>query len=85
MASRVALRPSVARRSGVWDPRNDGQIGTSLLRTGALRDVECRNRTAKTLQLKVSEILQPCYRFTVQAVSYARSATNRSRVQAGSS
>ena len=30
-------------------PRDDGQIGTSLRRTAALHDVECRNRTAKTL------------------------------------
>src|SRR5207248_11428367 len=44
-------------------PRNDGQIGTSLRRTGALRDIERRDRAAKTLQLQVSEILQPRYRF----------------------
>src|SRR5215469_3938900 len=41
-------------------PPDDAQIGTSLRRR---RDVECRDRTAKTLQLKVSEILQPRYRF----------------------
>ena len=45
-------------------PRDDGQIGTSVSRAGALRDVECRDRTAKTPQLQVSEILQPHDRFS---------------------
>jgi hypothetical protein len=57
------LRPSRCPRSGPRSPRDDGQIGTSLRRTGALHDVECRDRTAKTLKLQVSEVLQPRYRF----------------------
>jgi hypothetical protein len=43
--------------------RDDGLIGTSVRRTGARRDVECRDRTAKTPQLKVSELLQSRNRF----------------------
>ena len=39
--------------------RDDGQIGRSLRRTGALHDVECRDRAAKTLQLQVAEIFEP--------------------------
>src|SRR5947207_1888155 len=62
--SRVALRSSCCSGSGAGaTPRDDGQIGTSLRRTGTLHYVECRDRTAKTLQLQVSEILQPRYRF----------------------
>src|SRR5215469_7577008 len=34
------------------------QVGTSLPRTGALRDVECRDQPAKTPLLQVSETLQ---------------------------
>jgi hypothetical protein len=49
--------------SGPRAPRDDGQVGTSLRLTGALHDVECRDRTTKTLQLQVSEILQSRYRF----------------------
>ena len=49
--------------SGPRAPRDDGQIGTSLRLTGALHDVKCRNGTAKPLQLQISEILQPRYRF----------------------
>ena len=50
-------------RSGPWPPRDDGQIGTSICRAGALHDVKCRDRTAKTLQLQVSEVFEPCDRF----------------------
>src|SRR5262249_31309928 len=39
---------AVFRRSGLRLPRDDGQIGTSVFRAGALHDVECRDRTAKT-------------------------------------
>ena len=34
------------------------QVGTNLPRTGALRDVECRDQPAKTPLLQVSETLQ---------------------------
>ena len=34
------------------------QVGTSVSRAGALRDVECRDRPAKTPLLQVSETLQ---------------------------
>ena len=57
------MRPLVVRESGAWAPRDNGQIGTSLRRTGALRDVERRDRAAKTLQFQVSKILQPRDRF----------------------
>jgi hypothetical protein len=36
-------------RSGPRFPSDDGQIGTSLCRTDALHNIECRDRTAKTL------------------------------------
>jgi hypothetical protein len=39
----------VGRGSDPRVPRNDGQIGTSLRRAGALRDIERRDRAAKTL------------------------------------
>ena len=44
----LALRTSRCLRSGLRPARDDGQIGTSVCRVGALRDVECRDRTAKT-------------------------------------
>ena len=44
-------------------PRNDRQIGSCLRWARSLHDVECRNRTAKTPQLQISEILQPRHRF----------------------
>src|SRR5215472_8635053 len=50
-------------RSAPRPPRDDGQIGTSVGSAGVLHDVECRDRTAKTPQLQVSEILQPRYCF----------------------
>src|SRR6516162_5293265 len=48
---------------GPWSRGDDGQIGTNVASAGALHDVKCRDRTAKTPQLQVSEILQPRYRF----------------------
>ena len=39
----------VDRASGRRAASNDGQIGTSVRRAGALRDVECRNRPPKRL------------------------------------
>src|SRR3954447_12007012 len=54
---------AVVRGSGPRAPPDDAQIGASLCRTGPLYDVECRDRTTKSLQLKVSEILQSRNRF----------------------
>src|SRR6516162_9110430 len=48
---------------GPWSRGDDGQIGTNVASAGSLHDVKCRDRTAKTPQLQVSEILQPRYRF----------------------
>src|SRR5262244_1904341 len=62
LAPCVASRPRCLR-SDPRAPRDNGQIGTSVGRAGALHDVECGDRTAKTPQLQVSEILQPRYRF----------------------
>src|SRR6516225_11843781 len=45
---RVALTPSRCPGSGLRPARDHGQIGTSVRRAGALRDVECRNRPPKT-------------------------------------
>src|SRR5215469_1180182 len=49
--------------SGARAPRDHGQIGTSLHRTGAMHDVECCDRPAETFQLQVSEVLEPRDRF----------------------
>jgi hypothetical protein len=43
--------------------RGDGQIGMSICRAGALRDVESRDRTATAPQFQVSEVFEPCDRF----------------------
>jgi hypothetical protein len=45
------LETSYCLRSGSWPPRDDGQIRMSVCRAGALHNVECRDRTAKTPQL----------------------------------
>ena len=45
-------------RSGPRLPRDDGQIGTSVGRAGAVHDVECRDRPHEAPQLQISEILQ---------------------------
>src|SRR5262249_54169663 len=59
----LAAVSSGIRLFGSRPHRDDGQIGTRVDRAGAVHDVECRDRTAKTPQLQVSEILQPRYRF----------------------
>src|SRR6516164_7777829 len=47
-----------ALRSGLRASRDDGQVGTSLRRTGALHDVKCRDWPPKAPQLQVSEVLE---------------------------
>src|SRR6516225_7917371 len=67
-SSAIAPKETFAISSGIGlvglrPPRDDGQIRTSVGRAGALRDVECRDRTAKTSQLQVSEVFEPSDRF----------------------
>ena len=45
----LTLRPSRSLRSSPRPARDDGKIRASFGQAGALHDVECRNRTAKTL------------------------------------
>src|SRR6516162_9517946 len=60
----VALETfALSLRSELRPPRDDGQIGTSLGGAGALHNVERCDRTAKTPQLQVSEVFEPCDRF----------------------
>src|SRR6516162_6192976 len=55
-------RPLI-RGSDPRPPRDNGQIGTSAYRAGALHDVECRDRPPQTFYLQVSEVFDPRNRF----------------------
>jgi hypothetical protein len=59
----TVVRPSRCLTSGPRLPRDDGQIGTSVGGAGALHDIERTDRTAKTLQLQVSEVFELGDRF----------------------
>jgi len=47
------------RRSRSRLVHDDGQIGTSVCRADALRDVESRDRTAETPQFQIFEVFEP--------------------------
>jgi hypothetical protein len=57
------FKTSRCLRSGSRPLAMTVKIGTSVGSAGALDDVECRDRTAKTPQFQVSEVFEPCYRF----------------------